>query len=99
MDVKYSYNIVGSQTSYSDFHADRNNADSVAMARSGRSCISRSSAGQPNNRYTATATIYWTVRWTAAGAPGGGNLGEIPGDTTSTSVEVDEIQAINTASR
>jgi hypothetical protein len=58
-----------------------------------------SSAGQPNNRYTATATIYWTVRWTAAGAPGGGNLGEIPGDTTSTSVEVDEIQAINTASR
>jgi hypothetical protein len=58
-----------------------------------------SSAGQPNNRYTATATIYWTVRWTAAGAPGGGNLGEVPGDTTSTSVEVDEIQAINTASR
>jgi hypothetical protein len=58
-----------------------------------------SSAGEPGNRYTATATIYWSVRWTAAGAPGGGNLGEIPGDTTSTSVEVDEIQAINTASR
>ena len=31
--------------------------------------------------------------------PGGGNLGEVPGDTTSTAVEVDEIQAINTASR
>jgi hypothetical protein len=58
-----------------------------------------SSAGQPSNRYTVTATIYWSVRWSATGAPGGGNLGEIAGDTTSTAVTVDEIQAVNTASR
>jgi hypothetical protein len=74
----------------------------VAAAQQSTNCsylYLASSAGQPNNHYTATATVYWTVRWTAAGAPGGGNLGEIPGDTTSTSVEVDEIQAVNTASR
>ena len=58
-----------------------------------------SSAGQPGNRYTATATIYWTVRWTAAGALGGGNLGQIPGETSSAPVEVDEIQAVNVAAR
>ena len=56
-----------------------------------------SSAGQPGNHFTATATIYWTVRWTAAGAPGGGNLGQIPGETSSAPVEVDEIQAVNVA--
>ncbi len=58
-----------------------------------------SSAGQPNNQYTATATIYWHVTWTANGAPGGGDLGEIPGDTATTQVAVDEVQALNTASR
>jgi hypothetical protein len=58
-----------------------------------------SSAGQPDNRYPASATIYWSVRWTAAGAPGGGSLGEIPGGTTSTPVRVDEIQAVNVARR
>jgi hypothetical protein len=75
---------------------------SIPAAQQSTSCgytYPASSAGQPGNRYTVTATIYWSVRWTAAGAPGGGNLGEIPGDTTSTSVTVDEIQAINTASR
>jgi hypothetical protein len=58
-----------------------------------------SSAGQPNNVYTASATIYWHVTWTAVGAPGGGDLGEIPGETATTQVAVDEVQAINTASR
>jgi hypothetical protein len=58
-----------------------------------------SSAGQPNNLYAASATIYWHVTWTAVGAPGGGDLGEIPGDTATTQVAVDEVQALNTASR
>jgi hypothetical protein len=58
-----------------------------------------SSAGQPENRYTTTATIYWSVRWTAVGAAGGGSLGEIAGDTSTSSVTVDEIQAITTVSR
>jgi hypothetical protein len=53
------------------------------------------SAGQQNNRYNATATIYWHVTWTAVGAPGGGDLGEMPGDTASTLVQVDEVQALN----
>ena len=59
----------------------------------------RSSAGQPNNRYTVTVTVYWHVTWTATGAPGGGNLGDVASDTASTPVEVDEIQAVNVASR
>ncbi len=58
-----------------------------------------SSAGQPNNMYTASATIYWHVTWTAVGAPGGGDLGEIPGEVATTQVAVDEVQALNTASR
>ena len=58
-----------------------------------------SSAGQPNNRYTASATIYWHVTWTTVGATGGGDLGEIPGDTATMQVAVDEVQALNTASR
>jgi len=58
-----------------------------------------SSAGQPNNRYTVTATVYWRVTWTATGAPGGGNLGDIAGDTASTPVEVDEVQAVNVSPR
>jgi len=58
-----------------------------------------SSAGQPNNQYTASATIYWHVTWTAVGAPGGGDLGKFAGDTATTQVAVDEVQALNTASR
>ena len=58
-----------------------------------------SSAGQPGNRYTATATIYWHVTWTSTGAPGGGDLGETAGDSASTQVEVDEVQALNVPSR
>ena len=58
-----------------------------------------SSAGQPTNRYTVSATIYWSVRWTSQGAAGGGSLGEVRGATTSTPVEVDEIQAVTTTAR
>ncbi len=74
---------------------------SVAADRQSTTCsytYPNSSAGQPNNHYAATATVYWSVRWSAVGAPGGGNLGVIPGAVTSIPVEVDEIQAVNVAS-
>ena len=58
-----------------------------------------SSTGQPNNRYTVTATVYWQVTWAAVGAPGGGDLGDIASDTASTPVEVDEVQAVNVSPR
>jgi hypothetical protein len=74
----------------------------VAPSAQSTSCsysYTNSSAGQPNNQYTAMATIYWHVTWTAVGAPGGGDLGEVAGDTATTQVAVDEVQALNTASR
>jgi hypothetical protein len=48
--------------------------------------------------YQVTATLYWSVTWTAAGAPGGGNLGLQPGPAAQVAVTVTESQAINTAS-
>ena len=48
--------------------------------------------------YEVTATIYWTVTWTAAGAPGGGNLGLQAGPPAEAEVQVTESQAINTPS-
>jgi hypothetical protein len=48
--------------------------------------------------YQVTATIYWSVSWTAAGAPGGGNLGLKPGPSSEMAVRVTESQAINTPS-
>lgn len=74
----------------------------VAPAAQSTDCSYRyatSSAGQPGNRYTATATIYWHVTWTSVGAPGGGDLGEIAGDSATVQVEVDEVQALNVAAR
>ena len=46
--------------------------------------------------YTVTATVYWSVTWTAAGAPGGGNLGLQAGPAAEVPVTVTESQAINT---
>jgi hypothetical protein len=46
--------------------------------------------------YTVTATVYWSVTWTAAGAPGGGNLGVQAGPPAQVRVTVTESQAINT---
>jgi hypothetical protein len=46
--------------------------------------------------YQVTATIYWSVSWTAIGAPGGGNLGLRPGPQARMAVRVTESQAINT---
>ena len=46
--------------------------------------------------FTVTATVYWTVAWTATGAPGGGNLGLQAGPPAQVPVTVTESQAINT---
>jgi hypothetical protein len=48
--------------------------------------------------FTVTATIYWSVTWTATGAAGGGNLGVQGGPAAEAAVTVTESQAINTAS-
>ena len=46
--------------------------------------------------YQVTATLYWSVTWTATGAPGGGNLGLQAGPAAEVAVTVTESQAINT---
>jgi hypothetical protein len=46
--------------------------------------------------YTVTATVYWSVSWTAVGAAGGGNLGLQAGPAAEVPVMVTESQAINT---
>jgi hypothetical protein len=52
-----------------------------------------SSAGQPGQRFQASATMTWSVSWTATGAPGGGDLGEVS-RTTTFSMRVAEGQAL-----
>ena len=47
--------------------------------------------------YTVSATVFWSVTWTASGAPGGGNLGLVAGEPAEAAVTVTESQAINTA--
>lgn len=47
--------------------------------------------------YQVTATVYWSVSWTAVGAAGGGNLGLQAGPSARVAVRVSESQAINTA--
>lgn len=54
-----------------------------------------SSAGQPDGVYRVTATVYYQAVWTAAGAPGGGSFGLIPGPSATVVVRVAESQAIN----
>ena len=46
--------------------------------------------------FTVTATIYWSVTWSAVGAAGGGSLGLQAGPSTSVPVTVTESQAVNT---
>lgn len=46
--------------------------------------------------FTVTATVYWSVTWTATGATGGGNLGVQAGPPDDVAVTVTESQAINT---
>jgi hypothetical protein len=52
------------------------------------------SAGQPGERFTVTATVYWKASWSVAGAPGGGDLGEIA-RSSSTTTRVAQIQTVN----
>jgi hypothetical protein len=54
----------------------------------------RSSASAPGGAFTATATVTWHVTWAAAGAAGGGDLGTAS-RTTTFSIRVAEIQAVN----
>lgn len=56
-----------------------------------------SSAGQPDGTYQVTATVYYRAAWTAAGAPGGGSFGLVPGPSATVAVRVAESQAVNTA--
>ncbi len=46
--------------------------------------------------FTVTATVYWSLTWTAAGAAGGGSLGVQAGPPARAQVAVTESQAINT---
>src|ERR1019366_4007499 len=48
--------------------------------------------------YQVSATVYWSVSWTAVGAAGGGNLGVQAGPAAQVPVTVTESQAINTSS-
>jgi len=54
----------------------------------------RSSAGYPGDAVTVTATLYYHATWSATGAPGGGDLGEISRTSAPVSVQVNEIQTV-----
>ncbi|MDQ6945224.1 MAG: hypothetical protein M3256_02890 [Actinomycetota bacterium] len=54
----------------------------------------RSSAGYPNDALTVTATLYYHATWSAAGAPGGGDLGLISATSAPVSVRVNEIHVV-----
>lgn len=53
-----------------------------------------SSAGRPGNAFPVTVTVEWQLSWSVTGAPGGGALPGVS-TTTSTSVPVGEMQALN----
>jgi hypothetical protein len=55
----------------------------------------QSSAGKPDDAFQVTATTKWHVTWTATGAPGGGNLGDLSSQSAPVAVRVAENQAIN----
>lgn len=58
----------------------------------------RSSAGQPGQAFTVTATVEWDTTWTVTGAAGGGGLGTVS-RSSSTSITVAELQALNVGAR
>lgn len=58
----------------------------------------RSSAGQPNQSLTVTATMEWETNWTVTGAAGGGGLGTVS-RSASTTIKVAELQALNIGAR
>jgi hypothetical protein len=58
----------------------------------------RTSTNQPNGRYALTATVTWTVGWSATGVPAGTPAnGALPGvtRTATVNVQVVEVQALN----
>jgi hypothetical protein len=57
----------------------------------------QSSASQPAGVYHVTATVYYRATWTAAGAPGGGNLGLVAGPAGHVAVAVAQSEAINSS--
>jgi hypothetical protein len=54
----------------------------------------RTSIGQPNERFPVTATVVWRASWSAVGAPGGGDLGEVR-RSAATSLRVVQVQTVN----
>lgn len=58
----------------------------------------RSSAGESGDAFTVRATVNYRVHWTSSGAVGGADLGSVTRSTTFT-IQVGEIQAINTYPR
>jgi hypothetical protein len=52
------------------------------------------SIGQPDERFPVTATVVWRASWSAVGAPGGGDLGEVRRSAT-TSLRVVQVQTVN----
>jgi len=54
----------------------------------------RSSADQPNGRYTVTATVFYSVAWNATGIAAGGALAPVTQSST-VAIRVAEIQALN----
>jgi hypothetical protein len=57
-----------------------------------------SSAGQPDEKFTVTATMEWETTWTVSGAAGGGGLGTLR-RSSSVSVKVAELQGLNVGDR
>jgi hypothetical protein len=53
-----------------------------------------SSAGQPGQAFTVTATVEWETTWAVSGAPGGGSLGTVS-RSSSIDVRVAELQSLN----
>lgn len=54
----------------------------------------RSSASYPGHVVRVTATLYYRATWSAAGAPGGGDLGTISRTSAPVLVSVNEIQTV-----
>jgi hypothetical protein len=53
-----------------------------------------SSAGQPGQQFTVTATVRYQATWTVTGAPGGGSLGPVD-RSVSVPVTVGQIEAVS----
>lgn len=65
----------------------------VAQSTDCSYAYARSSAGQPGERFTVTATVTWRVSWSATGVAGGGDLGEVT-RSASVPLRVAEGQAV-----